>query len=1009
MNRYITYVIILVLTWVSVSCTDDTYKMGNAIPPGQEYKVKVSLKTSDFHVTRSLTEDQEALITNVWVAQFNTSGILVNTQLFPTYSENQTILIDVIAGGSDEQKLYFITNWADLVNNPFGTVGTTTESEFLNSSFTYDELVLSDKLVMMGVCSAVLDGSTSEVSTSDLLVYVDKLTAKLELVVQVDLDRFVGFQNKKFSVDKVQIGAVAQEMTMQAPINGVGGSKIDDATKVIDLPAIEFTKPDSSSTTNLLIYKVPVCYMLENMQGNLGNEKANEKNIHAPKDTLNSEEKDIATYITIFASMDNGSQKGEVKYKIYLGKDDHASFDIERNTHYKVTVTLTGNLPSDTEVDVRIDADKIAFLQLFKPNGTPATNRGGENIHVAYDCIFWDGDGYYVNSGTEEWWFEVTTGSAWAGLKYETSAGMTSTSYPTGNGGIPGGKFQIIMLPNSTALARTATIKFYTTKNGIEVERQWQITQAANTNFISHPTTVYIEGNAGNYAIPIRAASGVEWKAVSVTNNSAFITIVDHVSSAGTAVGATGSISDGNGLIIVSATQNSAANPPNDRANTLKITYTPPGGNPTDATINIRQLANKNNILGNETYNFQPSTSPAYEEVILGRGNLPWAMNDLQKKYLEDKSLLPGMTSRIDGKGNTYKLYETFERDMIINMPKGGYTMAGFTAFTPAGACAMFDNAKFNANNSSNGGINSSSDLEWYLPANHEGIWATTTGLFFLGTNDMRSRTFWSSTIDNNGYAESHTSYRYNSFTMGHVDVALLSGGFTGGSALVRCVRRKSPAPALTYPYMKIINGKPIIVVQEDNKGYVTPSAADGSVLTSTRVAYPLRFTQQNSNGSPAFGLDGRGPIKPSENTLAPKFQVACSDAITSSTWLVGSGWNAESNNWAEPKTGCAAYNEGGYVDWRMPTNAELRLMLLMGAGRNTEPLLPENPGSDKFSAVTGFTPMIGSYWTGRDYVSSSESGVRVYYLAVSATGNITGSSVDKTSTYRTRCVRDIK
>lgn len=998
MNRYITYVILLVLTWVGVSCTDDTYKSGNIIPAGQEYKVKVRLKTADFHVTRSLTEDQEALITNVWVAQFDASGTLVKTQ-FSSYSEDTPLHIDVISGGSDEQKLYFVANLEDMINNPFGTVNTTTENDFLNSSFTYDKLVLSDKLVMMGVCKTVLNGSS--ISTSDLLVYVDKLAAKLELVVQVNLNKFVGFQNKKFSVDKVQIGAVAQEMTMQAPVNGVGGSKVSDATKVSDLPAIEFTEPDPSSTTNLLIYKVPVCYMLENMQGNLGNENAKEKNSHAPKDTQNSEEKDIATYITIFASMDNGSQKGEVKYKIYLGKDDHASFDIERNTHYKVTVTLTGNLPTDTEVDVRIDTDKVAFLQLFKPDGTPATNRGGENIHVAFDCEYWDGGGYFVDSGTEEWRFEVTAGSAWAGLIYEKSSGMTSTSSIAGDGGIPRGKFQIIMLPNSTALSRTATIKFYTTKNGIEVERQWQITQAPNTNFISHPKTVYIEGKAGNYAIPIRAAAGVEWKAVSVTENSAFITIVDHVSSTGTAVGATGSVSDGNGLIIVSATiNNSTVNLPNDRANTLKITYTPPGGNPTDATINIRQLSM--NILGNEIYNFQPSTAPAYEEVILGRANLPWAMNDLQKKYLENKSLLPDLTSRIDGKGNTYKLYETFERDMIVNMPKGGYTMAGFTAFTPAGACAMFDNANFNPNN---GGINSSNDLGWYLPANHEGIWTTTTGLFFLGTNDIRSRTFWSSTTDNNGYAESHSSYRYSSYTMGHVDIALIPLGFTGGSAYIRCVRRKAP-PALTYPYMKIINEKPVIVVQENNQGYITPSAADGQILTSTRVAYPLRFTQQNSDGSPAFGLDGIGPIKPSENTLAPKFQVACSDAVSSSEWLFGSGWNEESNNWAEPKTGCMAYREGRYTDWRMPTNAELRLMLLMGAG-NAE--LPENPGSDVFSAVPGFSFMTGNYWTGRDYVSGSESGARVYYLAVSSSGNITGSANYKTSTYKTRCVRDIK
>lgn len=979
MNRYFIYILSLILVAGIFSCTEEELEQTAKIPAGQEHQVRVRLQTSDFVMVRSLTESDENRIDSVWVAQFDESGHRVANSMDGisyVYPADGIFTITATTSGANDHKLYFVTN---MFTDPFA--GVNEESDFLAKSYEYDDLVHTDRLVMVGVCETALTGN---ISTHDMLVYIDRLAAKLEIIVQADLDKLGNFQNKKIAVKSIKIGSTTKEMKM-----GDGSKSVTD-TDVYDLPEVTFSAPDPSSSSSFFIYKAPIMYVLENMHGDLGNSQANEKNNFAPLDSG----KDIATYLLITAEMDNGEKQGIVEYKVYLGDDASRNFDITRNTHYTITVTLIGNTSSD--FDARIETDKLATLRILKPDGTPATTRESETILVESDVTSWDGGGYYINSGNENWSFSVTvpSGNSWASLRYQSGGFLTTDAYVNGNNGDPNGKFVIVMEPNLSALQRTATIEFFVVNNGITYKRIWKITQKPNTNLISIPTPVFIQSNAGYYAIPVRAAVGVEWKCKSSSDATNF-KIQDHITNSGIRKGSTGSVDDGSGLIILDVNQYTGTSPGTERTTTLKIDYRTPGETSfTELSMVVRQLPAKSVYTGT-IYNYQSSTSSPYEELILSGTAMRWAINDLGDKYLENSSLLSGVSSKRDGDVNTYKIYEKLDKRMIVDMPKGGYTMAGFSAITPAGACAML-NDSFDPN-ATDGGLSGANSLKWYLPANYEGIWNTTSSLFF---NDARGRTYWSSTVEASGN-------RYGAYTLGAIDITLLQGNPENG-LYVRCVRKTNPVPAKTYPYMSInAHGEPIIVTKENISGTDHGYTSTTVGATSTIVGYPLRFTQKNPDGTPGFGPDGTGPIKSSENTLAPKFQVASKDISGTNVWLVASGWNASVTDFADPKTGCAAYNEGGYSDWRLPTNAELRIMALLGAGINAANL-PNNPGSDSFSSVSGFVRMSGTYLTGRDYIGSSESGTRVYYVAIDA-DNIRGSAVFKTNTNRARCVRDIK
>jgi len=82
-------------------------------------------------------------------------------------------------------------------------------------------------------------------------------------------------------------------------------------------------------------------FMLENMQGE-GVETTDQK-LKEPLAGKSS----FATYLEVTASFVNttgvGAASGNIKYKLYLGNDIYRNMDVQRNTHYLVTLNLKGD------------------------------------------------------------------------------------------------------------------------------------------------------------------------------------------------------------------------------------------------------------------------------------------------------------------------------------------------------------------------------------------------------------------------------------------------------------------------------------------------------------------------------------------------------------------------------------------------------------------------------------------------------------------------------------------
>lgn len=82
-------------------------------------------------------------------------------------------------------------------------------------------------------------------------------------------------------------------------------------------------------------------FMLENMQGE-GVETTDQK-LKTPLPGKS----DLVTYLEVTASFVNttgvGAASGIIKYKLYLGNDIYRNMDVQRNTHYQVTLNLKGD------------------------------------------------------------------------------------------------------------------------------------------------------------------------------------------------------------------------------------------------------------------------------------------------------------------------------------------------------------------------------------------------------------------------------------------------------------------------------------------------------------------------------------------------------------------------------------------------------------------------------------------------------------------------------------------
>lgn len=1034
-NNFLLYIIgLLTLFGCQHERFDDLNVKPIEVKEGDRVKIDFSLVTSDFNtVSTRMSTEEENQWDIVWVAQFDANGDLVAPPQSYTRSVSQ---IDITAAAG-ENTLYFVTN---VNENPFvnkqGQVVANME-ELKESMYTINQPTYFDtakKIVMVGVWKGEVikgteqPGDNTTLTLSEIIVYAKRLTSKISIIVEATLPN-ITFQNKVIRIEKIQLCAVPLKASYMQ------GSKVMSGDDLSEFEEQVFTAPSDGGFT----YTPAPYYVLENMHGVVANDKgAPMKGNFAPKD---GDGNVLATYVKIRGYIDDGVNAGHVDYRVYLGKDADKSFDIERNFHYTITIKIQGRGPEDITTDVRIESvDDLYQLQLQSPNGGKATNRTSETRNIAAEKTFWGWDGPSTSSSTDhlkvytngaDWTLDtiffatapVNNAYVWDNLHLEYNTSGDTWHKVVKGDPVPGeAKIRLWTGANNSSFDRTATFWLKLHNVPGSVTREWKVRQYKGASAFNMPPYSFVQGKAGVYAVAVRSAGTTTWKFDSKTEGDNVLKFIGTVGASGFSDNPdTWQTGHGNVLFEVRARGNLTSSSAYRALGTVRMAHksSAEASETSTAQTLVYQIPTAEQLLATKgatsgrRFAYDYSSDALFTTIVGFNGSLPWSLNMLDgvgTEYDDDKGLV-GTTSPVNGKANTLQIYNKMDKkagESLAAVP-ANYNVIGTPIFTPAGICMAMNENYWE--------INTENDLnfEWYLPSRNESLMDVFISMLGLNNagNGINRATIWSSTV-NPSTTKENSAY----FAGANVDIS----AFFSVTSNVRAIRRKtgSDVPALSYPYLRNENNTPVIVVRENGKGFVDSYRVKPTDPYDRyyRIDYPDRFTYFDYDPAP----DGKGPVGTLELTMSPKFQVAKKDATaTPVIWYIAAGWKGDMDFKDIAETGCQSYVEIGddgtvYDDWRLPTEMELRLIGLLGAGTSQgagqQYILQK--GGDNFTDISGYSLMNGNYWTGTEYISAKEKDLRANYVTIydlkDRDSPIRGTAINRTeNSYKVRCVRDIK
>lgn len=1090
-NRILQLIISVILGTVMLAgCTDDPFESNKGKPVDQTgvpegfVRARVNMIAADFEEvrTKSLNNQQEHDWTHVAVGQFNANGELVASsvnQYAPT-NESGSFNIILEANGEDNNQIYFITNYGDTGgidkpgNNPFIDPATnalvSNLEQFKELVYTPDStdnasIAAGNKLVMVGSIKMKVESASTNID--NILVYVDKLTAKLD--VKIEASQSISTTSHPFNGATLSITGLQIVNVPKHAAFAEDGAKIEDSNNLATVKAV---LEDKGGALVKNYNTTESYYILENRMHDAEAIHPNDPAQKGKEQFKNQAAKDhgidnLATYLLIDGEMNDGRNVGKVTWRIYLGENNVDNFNIRRNTHYTVTVKIDG--AGIATSDIRVDRTKLVVRELRWLNGRYGSNRSPETSYLDPGDTNWGNketpatvntnDYLYMDAGGGTWGFELTgmnNGALpdWTGLSVsylplkddkkdpETNTNMNADDIrskwvddiesnwvlvdATSATGLPSGvRVRVNVGKNSMLTNRTVDFNYFNDEEPNQ-RRVWRITQYA-TDQITLLSDNFFPSEAGIYGVMVRATDASYWRLQSAGSGLTFIGVVKPDGTIVQNTLATGSVT-GHGIILFKVGTYSGTPKITRNITVRAFEGNPDNGTPvaySDRTVNIHQMASVENLiktkgLATGRYVYDYTTDPLYETMYAINTQIPMGINlvDVGMDYDKDESKY-GAWSSTNGKENTLKIYQALEEYVSDQFNFPSQDMKAPPVFSPAGICMMMNKEWWDIDDAND------DRLEWYLPARFQGLMGATAvmlgvkGLGYASTSNLSANrgTFWTSTMPRTTPTEVRTSGYFAGTT---VDV---SSNYSATST-VRCVRDKKDVTK-TYPYLDNVNGNPVIVSQErvngELKGYVDVDQAPSGNHMYYRLGRPLRFTEKGQISD----VMGEGPSDPNWSYLSPRFRVAKQDAVVvgsanNGTWVQASGWsNANAVDIATPATGCAAYSEpGSTTGWRLPSELEMRQILLLGGGigsiTNVDggPIVPDlQKGGVSFTEFSDFehlgkTTGGRSYWINRKYPNDNRA------VFIRATGNwdnaISGSAAAWSSIYYVRCVRDM-
>lgn len=832
---------------------------------------------------RSLDEEQESKIAGLWVGQYNAStGTLLFNKYFSSLTDN-TVNIKLKQSQEEAQShVWFIANAGDL-----GEIGDETKLKEYVLSYASTESGLPES----NLCgmTGMWEGVVQEKGDKNITVELTRLLAKISFTYSIGGDGF------SFTPSSVSLKSVPQKSQV-----GVPESQLADMTYTSYAGTA-----DKNGTTMYW-------YLPENMAGTV-----------KTGDAVDSEKKKTgrgvthATFIELTGiAVQSGVTYENVTFCFYPGSDKN-NYDIVRNSHYTMNVTLLGIDVSDE----RITVGKIPPIEVTEGN-MPAEKGGTKEVQItARPGQTWSFD-------LEEWLSAVIEGK-------EAGTGVTVSHQ-----GPAKVTFQAI---SSNPKAEERSVSF-------------------SVNVNDNPQTITITQEGANLAkgndISLGAASGSEGSSTcKVTKGLQWLAAVsgeDWWSWADSNPATSGDESDGgeSPLKVKSLSSNPLA-----QERTGKITVAA-GASISDPTypglkgeIIVKQAGS---TVEGSTVELQPVAASNQSSSFTATPGLSWMAEVTQVDWLT----LTGATSGSTTTGSAQDITFDATVNPTASLRSGEITVrAGNETSGPTGVIivnqkassltASGDKTTLAATADDNGILTFKGTAGLSLSV-AKPDWLTLTGTI-SGITDGNNQTVGYKTngVNLNGTGKSGNI----SVTAGEMTTNVMVAQEASSFSVTAPTAQIGKAGGSVTGSITATQGLPWTINPEtDNDIKVNSVSGSGDAI--------LTFIASTNSGGKRVGtftvsVVGATPARTANISVTQETSDAVIPAIIGNLQVQKSD-PLFYGTWAAVDEYCKELNTEGYSDWRLPTQSEL--MSMAGA-------------VESLKKVTGFTAFATAwYWSGSSY-----------------------------------------